>query len=285
MMFTPPVTQAQRLQHVEPGLDLLHRIGGEGDANGVADAGPEQIADADGRLDGAATQSARLGDAQMDRAIDHFGQLVVSGHGHEHVRRLAADLELVEIQVLQDAGVEEGALHHRVGTGFAVLLQKVPFQRAGVHADAHGAAVVPRRLHDLPDPRRRADVARIDTKARGAGLGRFDAAFVVEMDVGHEGDLGGLGDHLERPGGVLVGAGDADDVRARFLQLAHLGDGRFSVRRQGVSHRLDADRGVAADFDRADSNLSGRAAIDSPPGAMVRSFYGHGGKIGSNCDA
>ena len=43
----------------------------------VADAGPEQRADADGRLDGAADQAAGLGDAEMERTVDGLGQLLV----------------------------------------------------------------------------------------------------------------------------------------------------------------------------------------------------------------
>src|SRR3546814_8956299 len=57
------VAQAQRLQDVEADLHLLHRIGGERHADGVADAGPQQVAHADRRLDGAAPEAAGLGDA------------------------------------------------------------------------------------------------------------------------------------------------------------------------------------------------------------------------------
>ena len=138
------VAQAQRLQDVEAGLDLLHRVGGERDADGVADAGPQQAAHADRRLDRARAQGPRLGDAQVQRAVDGLGQHLIGGDGQEDVGRLHADLEFVEVVILQDPGVVERALDHRLGTGLAVALQQFALQRAGVDADAHGAAVVAR---------------------------------------------------------------------------------------------------------------------------------------------
>ena len=42
----------------------------------------------------------------------------------------------------QDPGVVERALDHRLGAGLAVFLQQVALQRAGIDADAHGAAMV-----------------------------------------------------------------------------------------------------------------------------------------------
>jgi hypothetical protein len=82
------VAQAQRLQDVEADLDLLDRIGGQRDPDGVADAGPQHRADADRRLHRAGAQGAGLGDAQVQRAVDGLGQLLVGGHRHERVGRL-----------------------------------------------------------------------------------------------------------------------------------------------------------------------------------------------------
>src|SRR3546814_9705387 len=59
-------------------------------------------------------------------------------------------------------------------------------QRAGVHADAHGAVVVARRLHHLAHPLARADVAGVDAQAGGPRLRRLDAAAVVEVDRSEE---------------------------------------------------------------------------------------------------
>ena len=117
---------------------------------------------------------------------------LIGGDGEEHVRGLHADLELVEVVVLAGCGRGERALDHRLGAGLAVFLQQVALQRAGIDADAHGAAVVLGRLHHLAHPVGRADIAGIDAQAGRARLGRLDRALVVEMDVGHERDLDAL---------------------------------------------------------------------------------------------
>ena len=96
--------------------------------------------------------------------------MLIGGHGHEHVGGLHADLELVEVVVLQDAGVAQRALDHGLGAGLAVALQQVALQRAGVDADAHGAAVVAGGLDHLAHAVGRADVAGVDAQAGRAGL-------------------------------------------------------------------------------------------------------------------
>ncbi len=62
------------------------------------------------------------------------------------------NLELVEIVVLQQPDVIEPALHHRVRTGLAVLVQEVLFQRSRIHPDPDRTAVVLGRLHHLAHP-------------------------------------------------------------------------------------------------------------------------------------
>src|SRR5690606_31059760 len=259
------VAQAQRLEDVEADLDLLDGIGRKRNPDGVADPRPQQIAYGDGRLDGAGAQRPRLGHADVQRAVDGLGQLVVGGDRQERVGRLHRNLELVEVVVLQDAGVVERALDHRVGTGLAVLLQQVALQGAGVDADAHRAAVVPGGLDHLAHPVGAADVARIDAQAGGAGLGCLDPAAVVEVNVGHQRDLRLAGDGAEGRSGVLVRTGDPDDVGPRLLQPTDLVDRRRGVGRGGVGHRLDRDRRVAADGDVSDHDLAALAALDVAP--------------------
>ncbi len=184
--------------------------------------------------------------------------------------------------ILQDPGVIEGAFHHGLRTRLAVALQKLPLERAGVDADAHGAAVVPGRLNDLANPGGRADVAWIDAQTGGAGLGRLDAALVVEMNVGDQRHPRGLGDGREGGGGVLVGAGHPHDIGARLLQLTDLIDGRRRVAGDGVGHRLNGDRRIAADRNGSHVDLPRLAPIDRSPGAhMGVVLCGHdGGNIG-----
>ena len=132
----------------------------------------------------ARVEAARLGDAEVDRRVGRVGQRLVGGGGEKHVRRLAGDLELVEVVVLKDPDVVETALDHRLGTGFAVFLQKVLLEAACVHADADGAAVVLRGADHFAHPFLVADVAGVDAKAGRARLGGLDGAPVVGSDVG-----------------------------------------------------------------------------------------------------
>ena len=137
-------------------------------------------------------------------------------------------------------------------------------------------------LDDLLHAVRVADIAWIDAQAGGAGLRGLDAAAVVEMDVGDEGD-GALGDDLlERPGRGLVGDGDADDVGAGLRAGLDLGDGRGHVGRQRVGHRLDGDRRVATDGHGADMDPPRRAAVDLPPGADGMERHGARPRIGAS---
>jgi len=101
----PAAAQVQRFQHLEAGLDLLDRIGRQRDPDGVADPRPQQHAEPDRRLDRAAAQGAGLGDAEMERIVAGFGELLIGGDREKHVGGFARDLELEEIVVFEDLGV------------------------------------------------------------------------------------------------------------------------------------------------------------------------------------
>jgi len=92
------------------------------------------------------------------------------------------------------------------------------------------------------------------------------------MDVGDQGNLGLANDGAKRLGRFDVGAGDANDVGAGLFQLADLIDRRRRVGRRRIGHRLDADRGVAADQDGADADLTALAPFDMAPGTDVAEF-------------
>ena len=111
---------------------------------------------------------------------------LIGGDGEEHVGRLHRHLVFVEIVVLQQLDMVERAFDQRLGAGLAVFFEQVLLQAAGVDADADRAAIglggVDHFLHAL----RRADIAGIDAQAGRAGVGRFERALVVEMDVGDD---------------------------------------------------------------------------------------------------
>ena len=122
------------------------------------------------------------------RVIASFGQRLIGRDGEENIRRLDADLEIEEIVIFENFCVAQRAFDHRVGAGLAVFFQQILFQRSGIDADAHGAAVI---LGGLTTSRTRSvgtDIARIDAQAGRTGFGGFDAALVMEMDVGDDGN-------------------------------------------------------------------------------------------------
>ena len=61
------LAQAQRVEDVPADRDLFLRVGGQRDADRVADALRQQHADADGAAHGAGARRARLGDAEVQR--------------------------------------------------------------------------------------------------------------------------------------------------------------------------------------------------------------------------
>jgi hypothetical protein len=64
----------------------------------------------------------------MERAVAGFGELLIGGDREKLVGRLARDLELEEIVVLEDPGVVQGALDHRFGARLAVAFEEVALQ-------------------------------------------------------------------------------------------------------------------------------------------------------------
>ena len=209
---------------------------------------------------------AHSGNAEMQRAIDRFGEAVIGGDREKHVARLHRDLVFVEIVILQQLDMVERAFDQRFGAGLAVFFQQVLFQAAGIDPDANRAAIGLGRAHDFGDALAAADIARIDPQAGGALVRRFERAFVVEMDVGDDRDIGCRGDLVEMCGRFRRGAGHADDVRPGILAATNLVDRRADILGRRVGHGLHGNRGIAADGDVADHDLAGRAALDSAPG-------------------
>ena len=199
----------------------------------------------------------------MQRIIAHLREAAVSLHRHEHVGSLAADLEVEEAVVLEDADMALRAFDHGGGVRLAIAFEQVAFEAAGVDADAHRAAVVDGGAHHLAHAVVAADIARIDAKAGRSGLRRFYRSLVVEMNVRNDRHADFWHDLLERESAFTVGAGHAHDVGAGDLEISNLLDGPGDIGGQRIGHRLHRDRCVAADGDLADENLARLAARDS----------------------
>ena len=268
------MAQAQRLQDLESGLDLLHRVGRQRDPDCVADSGPEQRANADGGFHRAAAQAPGLGNAEMQRVIAGLGQAVIGGDRQENVGGLNADLEFPEVVVFQNPRMVQAAFDHSLWAGLAVTLQQLFLQRAGIDADTHGTAMVACRLDHLAHPLRLADIAGIDAQAGRARLRRFNGALVVEMDVGDDRHRDIVDDRLQRRGRCLVGARDSHDIGPGLLQRVDLADRRLRVVGRRIGHGLHRDRCIAADGHVANHDAAGFPPLNFPigPNAHLNRF-------------
>src|SRR5690606_37476837 len=97
----PAIADAEALEDLEADADLVLGLGRKADADGVADARPQQVADPNRRLDRPADEATRFGDAEVERAIDRIGELAVRRHREEDVGRLYRHLIFVKVLVLQ----------------------------------------------------------------------------------------------------------------------------------------------------------------------------------------
>ena len=105
-------------------LDLFGGRRGERDADGVADALAEQDAEGRRALDRALERGAGLGDAEVQRPVAPLGEQAVGLDHDDRVVVLDRDLEVVEVVLLEQRRLPDGALGERLGRGLAVLLQE-----------------------------------------------------------------------------------------------------------------------------------------------------------------
>ena len=117
-------------------------------------------------------------------------------------------------------------------------------------------------LRYFPNSCRRADIARVYPQAIDAGVNGQQGQFVVEVDIGDEGDPDFATNLRQGAGGGLVDDGEPDDidaVRLKFMNLRHRG---LDVAGVGLGHRLDAEGGAAAHGNGADVDLPRDTAHD-----------------------
>jgi hypothetical protein len=90
-------------------------VGGEGDADSVADALGQEDTDADGGADGAGTEGTGLRDAEVER-VGHLPGDVAIGcdHGGD-IEGLEGDLDVLEAHVLKDGDLPQGSVGHALG--------------------------------------------------------------------------------------------------------------------------------------------------------------------------
>ena len=270
------LAQAEGLEQLAPGPGLLDRVGGERVADGVADPLGQQGGDPGGALDQPGRRRAGLGHPEVERVVEGLrGQPV--GLDHErHRRRLHRDLDVVEADLGEVGQLHPGRLDQRLGRGPAVALVEVGVERAGVDPDADGhAAVLGLGGHQL-DLVGLAQVPGVEPQALHAGLEggqghlewKWMSAMIGTGRAGH--------DPGQALGGRLLVAGAAHDVGAGRGQGVDLGEGALDVGRLGGRHRLDGDRGAAADGHVAHVDLAGGLALGRGPAGACHGAHATG---------
>ena len=225
----------------------------ERDADRVADAVGQQRAEADRGLQRARPLRARLGDAEVQRVGDPLAQQAVRGDRVRHVGRLDRDLEVREVEPLHQRDELDAGGDQRLDRVLALELVQVLGQRAGVDADAHrraGGAGLGRRPR-RPSPARRCCPGSAGCSARPASIAFSASVWLKWMSA-----MIGIGDSttIVFSASMSLSRGTATRTMSApasaTLRIWSIVAGE--VRRLGLGHRLDDDRGAAADLDAAD---------------------------------
>ena len=269
--------QAQGFEDFIADAHFFFRLSRQADADGVADASPQQVAHANRRFDRSANKPASLGNAEMQRAIDRVGQPHIGGNREEYVRRLYRNLKLMEIMVLQQLDMVQCAFNQRLGARLAIFLQQVFFETSGIYTDADRAAICLGGVDDLFYALGRANIARIDPQTGRACVRCLKRAFVMKMDIGNDGHIGGADNLLQRGGALHIRAGHPNDIDACILAAADLVNRCGSIAGKRVRHRLHRNRRIAADRDITNHDLAGRTARNIAPRTNRRHFCDIGG--------
>ncbi len=243
--------KAERLQDLVARANLLDRVGGQRDADRVADPVDEQCSHPDGALDRPRVGRAGLGDAEVQWVRNLCAEHPVSPDHRRHVARLDRDLEVTVVELLEQPHLLERGLDERLGLILLREVVEVLGQRPGVGADPHRDPGLLRGVHYLLDLVGAADVARVDPDRRNARVDRLQGQAGVKVDVGDHRDRREADDHAQRLGilglrysaahDLAAGGGESGDLRGRRLDVA---GGR-------QRHRLDGDGRAAADPDAA----------------------------------
>ena len=253
------LAQSERLQQLASGACLLHRVGGQRVADGVADALGEKGPDTSSALDEPRRRRPRLGDAEVERVIEGLRRQPVGLDHDWDGGGLDGDLHIVEADLFEIRQLHPRRLDERLRCGAAVLLVKLGVQRAGVDSDSDRNTPVTGFGRDELDLLGLAQVARVESQPLHSRLQGGECHLVMEVHVGHDRDRRAR-DYLRQCfGRLLLVAGAAHDIGARGRERVDLGEGCLSVGRLRHGHRLDRDGRTTADCDLADIDLTSLA--------------------------
>jgi hypothetical protein len=215
----------------------------------------------------------------MERLIGPAGQLAVHGDEIPRSGGLARNDDLILAETAlegesrrfdrrEDHALVDDRLGRQAEAAIGVLLHlrdhQILVQRPSVHADAYGLAVIGGHLADrgelLVAAASRSDVAGVDAvlvERPGAAGKLREEKMTVVVEIADERRGTACVDHP--PLDLRHGLGrfgqvhrDPDHFRSGCGELDALLGGRTGVRRVGHGHRLNDNRGAAANLDRAD---------------------------------
>ena len=175
----------------------------------------------------------------MQRKVASFGEQTVGFNRAAHVRGLDGDDEVLEAQPDHPRDAALRALAAGRGRWPAVLLGDILLKRAGVDTDADGDAALARRRCYLAQAYVIPDVPGVDAQLRGPTPRSLHSKAIIEVDVGHNGELALRADALEAVEGFGGGDSDAHDLRARDTAELDLLKHCLSIGRVRLGHALD----------------------------------------------
>ena len=247
--------KSRGLENVPGGVNLLHRVVGEADPDGIADAVQKQRADAHGGLDQTLPDGAGLGHADVEGIVTFGAEQPRGGYHGGDGGGLHGDAGVVKALFFQQLQMFKGAFHQRFGGGVAVFFQQTLVKTAAVDADADGDVLVLAHLHHGLDPVFAADVAGVDADFGRAALRGGNGKLIIKMNVRHQGQGRVLADVRKAPGGFHVGNRQPGDLAPGGGKLTDLLQAALHIRGFGIEHGLDDHRGAAADGNAAHQNL------------------------------
>ncbi len=153
----------------------------------------------------------------------------------------------VEIHLLQEADVLQGALDQRLRGRTAMAGGNLLLQGAGIDSDPDHLPVCLGHRHDLADAFG-GDIAGIDPDAVRTVVHGQEGKSMVEMDIGDQRDMDPGLDLVDGGCRRFIGNGDTDDFTTRLFQLMDLLDRGLDIARVAGGHGLDHDRCIAADL-------------------------------------
>ncbi len=257
----PHATQPQGAQKLPGHVHLLHRVGSEREAHGVAYPLPQQRSHRHAVLYRPLPEGARLGDAHMERVVGQLAREHAVGlYGNGDRMRLCREHDVAKATVLE-------VPHERLARGDELLRQRkvaalrdVWVERAGVNANPNGDARLSGSVDYGVHAVHRTDVARVHPQRRRAALCRGNGEQVIEVDVSHHGQLAPRADGLESLQRVLVGDRHAHDLATRVLQATNLPKRGGGVGGARGAHGLHAHRRATANRHTAYLHLARKLA-------------------------